>query len=51
MILRRDFNILNKMKNNSAAEVVQSLIKKAKEAQFHFEKYKWFPRINFKCQK
>ena len=39
MILRRDFNILNKMKNNSAAEVVQSLIKKAKEAQFHFEKY------------
>ena len=27
------------MNNNSSAEVVQSLIKKAKEAQFHFEKY------------
>jgi len=27
------------MNNNSSAEIVQSLIKKAKEAQFHFEKY------------
>jgi len=27
------------MNNNSSAEVVQSLIKKAKEAQFYFEKY------------